>query len=46
MKPHNLLFNKNYEILKVSDLGISNKLDHTMTSKAADMGTIRYMAPE
>lgn len=46
MKPGNILFTGDYEKVKLVDLGISNRLDKTKATKAAALGTPRYMSPE
>ena len=38
-----MLFDRDYEMLKLVDLGVSNKLEGTMKeTMAADAGTARY----
>jgi hypothetical protein len=37
---------KDYKILKLVDLGISNILDQTKVTSSANKGTLRYMSPE
>jgi serine/threonine protein kinase len=46
LKPSNILFNGDYEKIKLIDLGVSNKLEKTRATKAANAGTLRYMSPE
>lgn len=46
LKPQNILFSGDYETIKLIDLGVSNRLDKTRETKAAQAGTIRYMPPE
>jgi serine/threonine protein kinase len=46
LKPQNILFTKGYEQLKLADLGVSNILDKTKATSAANCGTLRYMPPE
>ena len=46
LKPKNIVFSSDYETVKLVDLGVSNKLDQTKNTKAAQQGTYRYMSPE
>jgi serine/threonine protein kinase len=46
LKPENILFSGDYEKVKLIDLGVSNRLEKTKVTRAANQGTMRYMAPE
>ena len=46
LKPSNILFSSDFEKVKLTDLGVSNRLDKTREFTAANQGTIRYMPPE
>lgn len=40
------MFSGDYESIKLIDLGVSSKLDKTKATRAAGVGTPRYMPPE
>jgi serine/threonine protein kinase len=46
LKPQNILFDKDFEVIKLADLGVSNILEKTKATSAANCGTLRYMPPE
>ena len=46
IKPANIMFDKEQRNIKLIDLGVSSKIEHTKITKAAAQGTIRYMPPE
>lgn len=46
LKPQNILFTKDYESVKLADLGVSNIFEKTKATSAANCGTLRYMPPE
>lgn len=46
IKPANILFSRDRQVIKLCDLGISNKVDITKATKRANAGTLRYMSPE
>ena len=46
LKPQNILFTKDFDVIKLADLGVSNILEKTKATSAANCGTLRYMPPE
>lgn len=45
IKPGNLLVTSNYDV-KVADFGLSRMLEQSIVSRASQVGTVGYMAPE
>ncbi|EGR31801.1 protein kinase domain protein [Ichthyophthirius multifiliis] len=45
IKPSNLLINSQ-GIVKISDFGVSGKINHTLSTKNSWVGTVQYMSPE
>jgi serine/threonine protein kinase len=43
LKPANILFTRDQQSVKLCDFGVSNTLDQTRKTNAANQGTIRYM---
>ena len=45
LKPNNIFINEDYNI-KIGDFGVSKYLGNNKNTKTADIGTLKYMAPE
>ena len=46
LKPQNILFSKDFQVVKLADLGVSHRLEKTKATRSAECGTTRYMSPE
>ena len=46
LKPQNIMLIKDFQVVKLIDMGVSSKLDSTRATLGAGAGTSRYMPPE